>query len=69
MYYTEKLVVIDVNEDARISSEETIKQDVLEVKAQEGGEIIIDAEVEQMLNKICYRSGNLPQQDLHRIRM
>lgn len=51
IYYTEKLVVIDVNEDARITSEGIIKQDVLELKAQEGGELIVTAEVEQMLIK------------------
>lgn len=51
LYYTEKLVIIDTNEDARISSKEAIKQDVLELKAQEGGELIINAEVEQMLIK------------------
>lgn len=51
LYYTEKLVIIDVNEDARISSEETISQDILELKAQEGGEIAINAEVEQILIK------------------
>ncbi|HET8735685.1 MAG TPA: head GIN domain-containing protein [Pricia sp.] len=51
LHYTEKLVIIDVNEDARISSEETISQDVLELKAQEGGEITINAEVEQLLIK------------------
>lgn len=51
LYYTEKLIIIDVNEDARISSEETITQDILELKAQEGGEIAIKAEVEQLLIK------------------
>ncbi|MGB7394868.1 MAG: head GIN domain-containing protein, partial [Pricia sp.] len=51
LYYTDKLVIIDVNEDARISSDETIVQDVLELKAQEGGEIVINAEVEQLLIK------------------
>ena len=51
LYYTDDLMVIDVNEDARINSEETIKQDILELKAQEGGEITISAEVEQMLIK------------------
>ena len=51
IYYTENLVIIDVNEDARISSKETITQDVLELKAQEGGEITIDADVEQLLIK------------------
>jgi hypothetical protein len=51
LYYTEKLVVIDVNEDARITSKEVIKQDVLELKAQEGGELSINTEVEQLLIK------------------
>ena len=51
LHYSEPLVVIDVNEDARITSEETIKQNVLELKAQEGGEIYVNAEVEQMLIK------------------
>jgi len=51
IYYTDKLVVIDVNEDARITSNEAIKQDVLELKAQEGGELSINAEVEQLLIK------------------
>ncbi len=51
LHYTEDLIVIDVNEDARITSESTIKQDVLELKAQEGGELSISAEVEQLLVK------------------
>jgi hypothetical protein len=51
LYYTENIVVIDVNEDARITSKETITQDVLELKAQEGGELDIKAEVEQLLIK------------------
>ncbi len=51
VYYTDKLVVIDVNEDARITSKEAIKQDVLELKAQEGGELSINTVVEQLLIK------------------
>ncbi|MGI9552180.1 MAG: head GIN domain-containing protein [Aurantibacter sp.] len=51
LYYSEKLITIDVNEDARITSEGSIKQDVLELKAQEGGELSIVAEVEQLLVK------------------
>lgn len=49
LYYSENLLVIDVNEDARITSEELINQEVIELKAQEGGELKIKAEVEQML--------------------
>ena len=51
LYYTDKLIIIDVNEDARISSQDTIKQDILELKAQEGGELDIKLEVEQLLIK------------------
>ncbi|TDQ32822.1 head GIN domain-containing protein [Zeaxanthinibacter enoshimensis] len=51
LHYNQPLLVIDVNEDARISSDKTIKQQVLELKAQEGGELDINAEVEQMLIK------------------
>lgn len=69
LYYTEPLVVIDVNEDARISSDEIIEQDVLEVKAQEGGEIILEARVEQMLVKsvtggIITAKGSSDNQDV-----
>ena len=69
LYYTEDLVVIDVNEDARISSEETLAQNVLEVKAQEGGEIVISAQVEQMLIKsvtggVITATGSSDNQDV-----
>ncbi len=49
LYYSQNLLVIDVNEDARIISEDMISQEVIELKAQEGGELKIKAEVEQML--------------------
>lgn len=51
LHYSGILLVIDVNEDARIITEDIIKQKVLELKAQEGGELIVNAEVEQMLIK------------------
>jgi len=51
LHYSSTINVIDVNEDARITSDEIIKQDVLELRAQEGGEILISAEVEQILIK------------------
>lgn len=51
IYYSGNLVVIDVNEDARITSKAKIQQEILELKAQEGGELVIKAEVEQMLIK------------------
>ncbi|PCJ91867.1 MAG: chaperonin [Flavobacteriaceae bacterium] len=70
LYYTEALVVIDVNEDAKITSEETIIQDVIELKAQEGGELIVHAEVEQILIKsvtggVITTSGVAKLQDIN----
>nr|WP_100894405.1 head GIN domain-containing protein [Cellulophaga sp. RHA19]PKB42665.1 putative autotransporter adhesin-like protein [Cellulophaga sp. RHA19] len=69
VYYTDILAVIDVNEDARISSNETIKQDLLELKSQEGGELIIDAEVTQLLIKsvtggVITSKGSAKNQDI-----
>jgi len=51
LYYTEDLSVIDVNEDALITSDDVLIQDVLELKAQEGGEININCQTEQLLIK------------------
>lgn len=51
LYYTAPLVVIDVNEDARITANELMKQEVLDLRAQEGGELVMQAEVEQLLVK------------------
>ncbi|MEL6916885.1 MAG: head GIN domain-containing protein [Bacteroidota bacterium] len=70
LYYTETLVVIDVNEDARISSEEILVQEVLELKSQEGGELDINAEVEQLLIKsvtggVINASGSADVQDVN----
>jgi len=51
LYHTETLNVIDVNEEARMYSDETYVQDVLELKAQEGGELEIGCQVDQLLIK------------------
>lgn len=56
VYFAQPLIIIDVNEDARITSDNTFQQEVLEVKAQEGGEIQIKAKVEQFLVK-CVSGG------------
>ncbi|MFS4466213.1 head GIN domain-containing protein [Maribacter sp. 2210JD10-5] len=69
LHYVDKIVIIDVNEDARITSQEIIEQDVLELKAQEGGELVIAAEVEQMLIKsvsggVIETSGSSDVQDV-----
>lgn len=69
LFYTDNLMVLDTNEDARMTSKEMIRQDVLELKAQEGGELIITAQVEQLLIKsvmggIIAASGNSHNQDV-----
>lgn len=51
LYHTDELIVIDVNEDARIASEQIVIQDILELKAQEGGEINLNCQIEQLLVK------------------
>lgn len=51
VYYTAPLKIIDVNEDARIISKETVEQDILELRAQEGGELQINCKAEQLLVK------------------
>ncbi len=69
LYYTEQLVVLDVNEDARITSTDMIEQDVLELKSQEGGELIVNAQVEQLLIKsvsggVITTTGSADNQDV-----
>ena len=51
LYYTDELLVIDVNEDALITSDDILAQNVLELKAQEGGEINLHCQTEQLLVK------------------
>ena len=41
VYFQEQLRVLDVNEDAQIKSESVFQQEVLELKAQEGGKYSI----------------------------
>tara|TARA_R110002049_G_scaffold50539_8_gene143453 strand:+ start:2919 stop:3599 length:681 start_codon:yes stop_codon:yes gene_type:complete len=70
LYYTEVLAIIDVNEDARISSKEIIAQSLLELKAQEGGELIINAKVTQLLVKsvtggLITTNGSSKNQDIN----
>ena len=69
LYFTEKLNIIDVNEDARISSENTFEQTVLELKAQEGGELELNCQTEQLLVKAVtggkiFTSGFTDNQDI-----
>ncbi len=58
LYHTEELLVIDANEDALISSEDVFIQDILELKAQEGGEVNLNCQTEQLLVK-SVTGGNI----------
>lgn len=51
LYHSEDLKIIDVNEDARIFSNDVISQNVLDVRAQESGELQLNCQVEQLLAK------------------
>lgn len=51
VYYTEELKIIDANEDARIFSDGTIVQKTLDLRAQEGGELDLNCQTEQLLSK------------------
>jgi hypothetical protein len=51
LYYAQKLKIIDVNEDARITSKDTFVQNVLDLRSQEGGELEITCQTEQLLIK------------------
>ncbi len=51
LYYTEELKVLDVNEDARMASEDTFVQGILDLRAQEGGELVVKCQTEQLLVK------------------
>lgn len=69
LYYTGELMVIDANEDARVVCDTPIKQSVLELKTQEGAEVIINAFVEQLLIKsvtggIITTNGSADTQDV-----
>ncbi|MFX0558533.1 head GIN domain-containing protein [Maribacter sp. CXY002] len=52
LYYTEELTLLDVNENAKIISDETFKGNSVEIKGQEGG--IIDLKVD--LDNVFIRS-------------
>ena len=52
VYYNGPLSVLDVNENARISSNEAIEQIDLELRAQEGGEIELDVRLQRLKVKV-----------------
>lgn len=51
LYYTEQLSIIDVNEDALIYADTVLTQDQLDLRAQEGGELRLNCQTEQLLVK------------------
>ena len=51
LYYSRDLRIIDINEDARIYSNDIMVQSVLDVRAQESGELQLNCQVEQLLVK------------------
>ncbi len=51
LFHTENLKVIDVNEDALIYSDDVMVQDVLDIRAQESGELQLNCQTEQLLAK------------------
>ncbi|MFS4494409.1 head GIN domain-containing protein [Maribacter sp. 2308TA10-17] len=51
LYYTETLALIDANENARIKSDETVKGERVEIKAQEGGHIDLKIDIADLYTK------------------
>lgn len=51
LYFTEPLELIDANENAKIKSDETIKGDRVEIKAQEGGVIDLKVAIADLYTK------------------
>ncbi|MEO0571854.1 MAG: head GIN domain-containing protein [Bacteroidota bacterium] len=51
LYYSKDLKIIDINEDAQIYSNDVIVQRVLDLRAQESGELQLNCQVEQLLAK------------------
>lgn len=51
LYHSKAINVVDVNEDALIFSKNVFVQDVVDLRAQEGGELQLNCQVEQLLIK------------------
>lgn len=51
LYHTETLDLIDVNENAKIKSDGTVKGERVEIKAQEGGQIDLDVDIADLYTK------------------
>ena len=69
VYFAEELRVLDVNEDAQIKSDTAFQQEILEIKAQEGGNITLECQVTQLLVKAVsggeiFINGKAKNQDI-----
>lgn len=51
LYYTEDLTLIDANENAKIKSDEILKGDRIEIKAQEGGHVDLEVNLADLYTK------------------
>ncbi|RKN83418.1 DUF2807 domain-containing protein [Ulvibacterium marinum] len=51
LYYTETLVLLDANENAKITSDETLTGNRVEIKTQEGGHIDLKIDVADLYTK------------------
>lgn len=51
LYYTETLVLLDANENAKITSDETVTGNRVEIKTQEGGRIDLKIDVADLYTK------------------
>ncbi len=51
LYYTEELSLLDVNENAKIKSDQTLKGGRIELKSQEGGHIDLKVDLEDLYVK------------------
>lgn len=49
LYFSASPSILDVNEEAKITLTQTLKTDILELKSQEGGQIEVKAQTEQLL--------------------
>ena len=70
VYYTDVIAIVDANENAFISSSGTIKQIDLELRAQEGGEINLNMDVQKLKVKAVTggkieAEGTAKNQDIH----
>ncbi|WP_299435115.1 head GIN domain-containing protein [uncultured Maribacter sp.] len=70
LYYTESLSLIDANENAKVTSEETFKGNYTQIKGQEGGKVDLKVDLESVYIKSISGSeitlsGNANKQEIN----